>query len=152
MDIKIIKGTAKYLDDCERILCTSEHGTTYFSKNLSARKAIIEGMQSETLYIALVNNVCAGFISFIPKGAFHSYTYVYLIAIKDSLRNTGIGGKLLQYVEAIIFAKSAKAFVTVPASNNIAKKFFESFGYKTCSEIEDLYLPDTKELIMCKSR
>lgn len=44
----------------------------------SAEKAILEGLGQGTLYIALNNDICAGFIWYLAKGAFHSFHYVHI--------------------------------------------------------------------------
>ena len=73
MDITIKKGSLEYINDCENALLNSELDKTYFSREGSARTAILEELEQGNLYIALTNSDCAGFIYYMPKGAFHSF-------------------------------------------------------------------------------
>lgn len=95
MDICFKKGTLEYLNDCEEALINSELGRRYFTKEGSGKKAILEGLEEGTLYIALLNDICVGFLFYLPKGAFHSFPLLHLIAVKEEYRSKGIGKNCL---------------------------------------------------------
>ena len=101
-DISIEKGSLEHLNDCEDALINSELGKKYFSSEGSAAKAVKEGLERGTLYIANVNGVCAGFVYYIPNGIFHSFPLLHLLAVKETFRGKGIGAKLLEFAESII--------------------------------------------------
>ena len=105
MDICFKKGTLEYLNDCEEALINSELGRRYFTKEGSGKKAILEGLEEGTLYIALLNDICVGFLFYLPKGAFHSFPLLHLIAVKEEYRSKGIGKKLLGFLEETVFLK-----------------------------------------------
>lgn len=152
MDTRIDKGDLRYLDDCEEALVHSELGRKYFTEEGSARKAIIEGIEQGNLYIAFINNICAGFFYFIPKGCFHSFPYLHLIAVKEEYRGKGIGQKLIDYYENIACADASKLFLVVAGFNPKAKSFYIRNGYQQVGEIPGLYRKGIIEYIMMKER
>ncbi|WP_373262502.1 GNAT family N-acetyltransferase [Hungatella hathewayi] len=61
------------------------------------------------MYIALIKDRCAGFFYYIPKGCFHSFPYLHLIAVKEEYRGQGIGRKLIDYLENVVCADAHSA-------------------------------------------
>jgi len=83
MEITTVKGSMAYINDCEGILLNSELGIRYFSEKGSARKVLEAGFNKEEIYVALdINDNCKGFLWFILDGAFHSFPYLHIIAVK----------------------------------------------------------------------
>lgn len=95
MDVQFKKGTVEYLDDCVKAIENSTLSTYYFQSEESRRKAVMEGVDRGTLYVALCDGECAGFAYFIQEGAFHAYPYLHLIAVREEYRGKGIGRELL---------------------------------------------------------
>ena len=81
-EITFAKGNELYLKDCRDALCQSTLGERYFSSPGSAENAILEGIRQENLYVAFIGGECVGFTYIIPKGAFHSFPYLHIIAVK----------------------------------------------------------------------
>lgn len=152
MDICFKKGTLEYLNDCEEALINSELGRRYFTNEGSAKKAILEGLEQETLYTALHNDICVGFLFYLPKGAFHSFPYLHLIAVKEEYRGKGIGKKMLDFLEETIFVNNSKIFFVVADFNPDAKRFYEKNGYRQVGEIPDLYRKGITEYLMMKEK
>ena len=152
MDIKIKKGSLKYLDDCEEALLNSELGNRYFATEESAKKAIQEGLEHENLYIALDSDVCVGFAWYIPKGAFHSFPYLHIISVKKKYRGKGIGKKMIEFIEEIAFENVDKIFLVVADFNPNAKRFYEKIGYRQVGEIPNLYRKGITEYLMMKEK
>lgn len=150
MEIK--KASVEHLNDCVEALQNSDLGKYYFSKENSARNAVIEGIESGNTYVALENNVCIGFFYYIPNGAFHGFPYLHLIAVDESYRCKGIGKKLMNFFENIIFENSDKVFLVVADFNPRAKKFYESLGYKFIAKIPSLYRKSIDENLMLKTK
>lgn len=148
MDIRIIKGCGENIRDCEEALLKSDLGRYYFTGAGSARKAIEEGIDNETLYVALSEGVCIGFMYYIPNGAFHSFPYLHIIAVKEEYRGYGIGRCLLEYFEKI--AGRNKYFLVTADFNINAKKFYEYMGYSQVGKIPGLYHDNITEFIMMK--
>lgn len=152
MDIRIEKGSVEYLNDCEEALLNSELGRRYFTNEGSGKKAILEGLQQGTLYIAMINDVCAGFIWYIPNGAFHGFPYLHIISVKQEYRGRGIGKRLMEFVEEIVFKNKSKIFLVVADFNPDAKRFYERYGYRQVGEIPNLYRQGITEYLMMKER
>lgn len=150
MNIKIIKGNFEHLKDCEEALLKSTLGQHYFQSEGSARKAIEEGLAQGNLFVALTQDVCTGFMFYITNGAFHSFPYLHLIAVKEEYRGKGIGKHLVEYFEKI--SNRDKFFLVVADFNPNAKRFYESIGYHQVGEIPGLYRDGITEYIMMKEK
>ena len=90
------------------------------------------------------------FTYIIPKGAFHSFPYLHIIAVKKEYRNKGIGKALLEYSENIANEVADKLFLVVADYNPDAKRFYERNGYQQVGEIPNLYRPGVTEYLMAK--
>lgn len=152
MDIKMIKAERKYIDDCKVALKNSELGKVYFSSDDNkVLQAINEGVSKQEIHVALNNEgICVGFIWFILNGAFHSFPYLHIIAVKDEFRNIGIGKKLMDYFEKVISKGCLKAFLVVADFNPKAKQLYENIGYKEVGTIPSLYKNSISEHLMMK--
>ena len=149
-EITIAKGNELHLKDCRDALCQSTLGEIYFSSPGSAEDAILEGIHQENLYVAVIDEECVGFTYIIPKGAFHSFPYLHIIAVKEEYRNKGIGKALLDYSENIVCETADKFFLVVADYNPDAKRFYERNGYQKVGEIPNLYRPGVTEYLMAK--
>lgn len=152
MDIIIEKGSLEYLGDCEYALLNSELGRQYFANEESGKLAILEGLEQGNLYIALINKECVGFIWCIPKGAFHSFPYLHIVAVKEEYRGKGIGKKLIDFIEKLLFVNANKIFLVVADFNPNAKHFYEKNGYRQVGEIPSLYRKGITEYLMMKEK
>jgi ribosomal protein S18 acetylase RimI-like enzyme len=148
--ITFAKGNEQHLKDCIDALCRSVLGERYFSSPGSAENAILEGIRQGNLYIALIGEACVGFTYIIPKGAFHSFPYLHIIAIKEEYRAQGVGKALLDYTERIASEMADKLFLVVADYNPGAKRFYERNGYQQVGEISNLYRTGITEYIMAK--
>ena len=149
--ITFAKGNERHLKDCKDALCKSALGEKYFSSPVSAENAIREGFRQGNLYVALIGEECVGFTYIIPKGAFHGFPYLHIIAIKEEYRGRGIGKALLDYSERIALEMADKLFLVVADYNPDAKRFYERNGYQQVGEIPNLYRSGITEYLMAKS-
>lgn len=153
MEITIVKGNEKYLDDCESALLDSELGRRYFSSEGSAAAQLKEGFGKGEIYAALdESRKCVGFIWFIRNGIFHSFPYLHIIAVKKENRGGGIGKKLLEFFEDLCFEENSKLFLVVADFNPEAKRLYEKIGYVEVGAIPNLYRPEITEHLMMKTR
>ena len=152
MNITIHKGSLQYLHDCKQALVNSELGRKYFTDEGRAEKAILEGLEQGTLYIALVDGACTGFIWYLPKGIFHSFPYIHIIAVKEMYRGRGIGKRLLDFAERMAFENADKIFLVVADFNPEAHRFYERAGYRQIGEIPNLYREGISEYLMVKRK
>ena len=149
-EITFTKGNEQHLKDCRDALCQSTLGDRYFSSSGSAEDAILEGIHQGNVHVAFIDEECVGFTYIIPKGAFHSFPYLHIIAVKEEHRNKGIGKALLDHSEGIAYEMADKIFLVVADFNPDAKRFYERNGYRQVGEIPDLYRPGITEYLMAK--
>jgi ribosomal protein S18 acetylase RimI-like enzyme len=153
MELKILKGSIDYLNDCEEALVNSELGLRYFSKEGSARISLKEGFDKGEIFVALDNDKnCIGFLWIILNGAFHSFPYLHIMAVKQESRSRGIGKKLLQFFEDTFFRDRTKLFLVVADFNPDAKRLYEKIGYIEVGTIPSLYREGVNEHLMMKPR
>ena len=149
--ITFAKGNEEHLKDCKDALCQSKLGEKYFSSPGSVENAILEGIRQGNLYVAFIGEECIGFTYIIPKGAFHSFPYLHIIAVKEEYRDRGIGKVLLDYSERIASGMADKIFLVVADYNAEAKRFYQRNGYQQVGEIPNLYRPGITEYLMAKN-
>ena len=150
-EITFAKGNERHLKDCVDALSRSTLGEKYFSSPGSAENAILEGICRGDLYVALMGEKCVGFTYIIPRGAFHSFPYLHIIAIKEEYRGLGVGKALLNHSERIALEMADRFFLVVADYNPDAKRFYERNGYQQVGEIPDLYRPGITEYLMAKN-
>jgi ribosomal protein S18 acetylase RimI-like enzyme len=143
----------RYLEDCKVALLKSKLGQEYFPAEKSVPSALTEGISKEEIFVAVdEGGECLGFIWFILTGAFHSFPYLHVIAVKEAFRGMGIGKKLLCFFEEAVFTDYSKVFLVVADFNPAAKRLYERLGYKQVGEIPDLYKDGVSEYLMMKKR
>ena len=151
MKVNIVPAENKYLDDCVIALRKSELGRVYFLEDDKAIKAIDEGISKKEIFVAVNSEgICLGFIWFILKGAFHSFPYLHIIAVKEEFRSMGIGRILLKYFEDTTLKFSNKVFLVVADFNPKAKELYQRIGYKEIGIIPNLYKKGVNECLMMK--
>ena len=149
MDI-YLKMRPEHLKDCAYALTNSLLGKYYFEKQESAETAVKEGLISDTMFVAETANDTAGFFFYLPNGAFHSFPYLHLLAVKEEYRGQGIGKFLLKSWEDQ--TDREKLFLCVADFNPGAKLFYEKNGYRQVGEIPSLYRKGITEYLMMKDR
>lgn len=153
MGITVAKGNIGHLKDCEEALVNSELGRRYFSQIGSAKSSLEKGFANDEIYVALDDNsFCIGFIWVIINGAFHSFPYIHIIAVKNEYRGQGIGKILLHHVEDVYYRNYSKLFLVVADFNPEAKRLYENIGYTAIGDIPDLYRKGITECLMMKSK
>jgi ribosomal protein S18 acetylase RimI-like enzyme len=153
LEIIITKAHIRYLEDCKAALLNSKLGQEYFASEEKALSALTEGITKEEIFVAVdEGGECLGFIWFILMGAFHSFPYLHIIAVKETFRGRGIGKKLLYFFEEVVFTDYAKVFLVVAEFNPEAKRLYERLGYRQVGVIPGLYKEGVSEYLMMKER
>lgn len=153
MQITIEKACEVHLPACAEVLEDSQLGRTYFSDSYPIKRVLNESFGEDEMYVALDENKdCVGFFWFAPEGAFHSFPYLHMIAVKKDYRNKGIGTALLKYFEQLCFEDNEKVFLVVADFNISAKKLYESIGYRQVGAIPGLYKKGITEQLMMKTK
>lgn len=153
MNIAISRADASHLPDCLAALANSELGRVYFASEEKALASLAEGVARDEVFVAMDEaGECVGFIWFVFGGAFHSFPYLHVIAVKGEHRGKGVGQKLLQFFEGGVFADSAKAFLVVADFNPDARRLYERLGWRQVGAIPGLYREGVTEYLMMKER
>lgn len=151
MTINIVKADRSHLEDCKLALMNSELGRVYFPNEEKAQNAVMEGINNEMLYVALgEEGICVGFLWYIKNGAFHSFPYLHIIAVKQEYRNLGIGKRLMEYFENVLSKGYSKAFLVVADFNPRAKHLYQKLGYQEVGVLPNLYKNGVTEYLMMK--
>jgi ribosomal protein S18 acetylase RimI-like enzyme len=153
MEVTITKADKKYLDDCKIALLNSRLGQEYFASEEKTISALTEGMTRGEMFVAInEKDECLGFLWYIAEGAFHSFPYLHIIAIKEEFRGLGVGKKLLSFFEKIVFVDHSKTFLVVGDFNPDAKRLYENLGYRQVGAIPNLYKVGVTEYLMMKEK
>jgi ribosomal protein S18 acetylase RimI-like enzyme len=153
LNVTISRADASHLPHCVAALGDSELGRVYFPSEEKALASIAEGVARDEVFVALDGaGECLGFIWFVFGGAFHSFPYLHVIAVKGEHRGEGIGKTLLQFFEQGVFADSAKAFLVVADFNPDARRLYERLGWRQVGAIPGLYREGVTEYLMMKER
>lgn len=153
MKITIAQAHLGHLEDCKAALLASRLGQEYFPSEEKARATLTEGMIKGEIFVALnEKEECLGFMWFFLNGAFHSFPYLHIIAVKEAFRGMGIGQKLLSFFEETVFARHAKVFLVVADFNPEARRLYERLGYRQVGAIPGLYKAGVTEYLMMKER
>jgi ribosomal protein S18 acetylase RimI-like enzyme len=140
LKITIKEADMRHLEDCKVSLLKSKLGREYFPSEEKAHSALTEGITREEIFVAVdEKNECLGFIWFVLGGAFHSFPYLHIIAVKEAFRGKGIGKELLGFFEEAVFTDSSKAFLVVADFNPEAKRLYKRLGYRQVGVIPGLY-------------
>lgn len=147
----ITKAQMHHVEDCKLALLESKLGQVYFPEEEKARAALTKGIAKEEVFVAVDEaGACLGFIWFVLKGAFHSFPYLHIIAVKAAYRGMGLGTKLLRFFEDTVFPDASKVFLVVADFNPDARRLYERLGYQQVGAIPDLYKDGVTEYLMMK--
>ena len=153
MDVSIVQGDYRHLEDCVEALVHSELARVYYPTKESAEALLKEGIEKQEIYVALDENFeCVGYIWFALSKMFYKFPYICQIAVRKEFRGQRIGTKLLSFVEEIVFKDWAKLFITVSDFNKRAKKLYQEIGFKEVGFIPDLFKDGVSEHVMVKAR
>lgn len=151
MHLTIINARKEHLDECVTALLNSDLGRIYFPEEEKARTALLQGLKAQEVSVVFhESNEFIGFYWLISRGAFHSFPYLHIIAVKEEYRSQGFGKEILKYIEEQVFTEYAKLFLVVADFNPRAKKLYEELGYREVGVIPDLYKPGVTEYMMMK--
>lgn len=150
--ITITQAQLQHLQDCKVALLNSKLGQVYFPVEENAHVTLTEGITKGQIFVAIDEwEECLGFVWFILEGAFHSFPYLHIIAVKEAYRGKGIGGKLLRFFEETVFPDSSKVFLVVADFNPEARRLYERLGYQQVGAIPGLYREGITEYLMMKT-
>jgi len=101
-------------------------------------------------YVATVNGELAGFV--VVNMAAPLSGYIQTICVASGSRAQGIGRRLMESAEALIFRDSPNVFLLVSDFNAQARAFYEKLGYRQVGELPDFLIAGHGEVLMRKTR
>lgn len=111
-----------------------------------------EVRSSGSALVATVDGAFAGFVWWLPSGAFGRSAYLKLLGVHRDHQSAGVGTALMDATEAAVFddAGVADLFLLVSAFNDGAREFYARRGYDEVGPIEDYVEPGIDEVVMRK--
>lgn len=152
----IIKSTKDDLPKLATMLFNSEIGKKYYPTYETLYSLMEESFDSDLFYMLFHKEDIAGFIWFQKNGAFHTFTYLHMLFVKEAYRGLGYGKNLLNYLEeASLYSGDrkklqSKVFLLVGDWNHAAINFYDHAGYKKLSTIPGLFRKKINEQLMMK--
>ncbi|MDA3791328.1 MAG: N-acetyltransferase [Desulfobacula sp.] len=156
MNITITDAKPEHINECTTTLAQSQLGREYFDDSDEIHQLLLEGLSGGYLSVAFGDgpdgepDQFLGFMWVVPNGAFYTYPFLHLIAVKEELRGQGIGSQLFDLLEESVFADHPKIFLVVAEFDVGPKRLYESRGYVQVGTIEDLYKEGVAEQLMMK--
>ncbi len=120
-------GYAK--DDWDHIFCPIPQGRDSYVAELDGRVAAIA----------------------IVKQKFLLGDYLELLGVAASARKRGLGGRLLSYVEQLVFARTKNLFACVSDFNLPARAFYQKHGYQEIGPMPNFLIPGSAEILLRKT-
>jgi len=77
--------------------------------------------------------------------------YLELFGVADWARGKGLGGRLLAYAEAAVFARTKNLFVCVSDFNDQARHFYKKQGYQEIGPMPNFLIPGSAEILLRKT-
>jgi len=71
--------------------------------------------------------------------------------VADWARGKGLGGRLLAYVEAVVFARGKNLFACVSDFNDQGRSFYAKLGYQEIGPMPNLLISGSAEILLRKT-
>jgi ribosomal protein S18 acetylase RimI-like enzyme len=105
--------------------------------------------QGRDSYVVDQNGRVAGIA--VVRQKFLLGDYLELLAVADWARGKGLGGRLLVYVEAAVFARTKNLFACVSDFNDRARRFYMQQGYQEIGPMPNFLIPGRAEILLRKT-
>lgn len=105
--------------------------------------------QRRDCYVADLEGRVAGIA--IVRQKFLLGDYLELFAVADWTRGKGLGKRLLEQIESIVFARANNLFACVSDFNTQARAFYQKLGYQEIGPLPNLLIPGSAEILLRKT-
>ena len=116
-------------DDWHRIFCPIPQGRDSYVIELEGRVAGIA----------------------IVKQKFLLGDYLELLGIASWARGKGLGARLLQHIESVVFGRTKNLFACVSDFNASAREFYKKQGYQEIGPMPNFLIPGSAEMLLRKT-
>lgn len=155
--IDIIPATLADLQCCSDILEQTELGQKYFINNTGnyiGKELLKEGFDKNEIYIskAKESSQITGFSWIQPRGMFHWFPFLHVVAISKHYEGMGYGKMHMKHFESLSSNehKSDKVFLMVSQDNDRAISLYKHLEYKVIGHVPSLFIKDIGEVLMYK--
>ena len=105
--------------------------------------------QGRDSYVADLDGRVAGIA--ILKQKFLAGDYLELLGVAEWARKQGIGCRLLNHIEQLVFERTKNLFVCVSDFNEPARAFYKKQGYQEIGPMPNFLIPGSAELLLRKT-
>ncbi len=150
---------ASEVEEFAKLLMETRIGKDYYPTHEFLIKELNNGMKEDSLYIAYLDEKqveAVAVLWFKRKGAFHSFPYLHVIAVREEMQGLGYGNQVMNFFENEILNNGdkkmiqTKIFLLVNAENEKAINMYENRGYKFITGFQGLYRKHITENLMMK--
>lgn len=105
--------------------------------------------QERDSYVAELDGRVAGIA--IVKQKFLLGDYLELLGVAAWARGKGVGRRLLEHIEPLVFGRTKNLFACVSDFNEQARAFYKKQGYQEIGPIPNFLIPGSAELLLRKT-
>ncbi len=106
-------------------------------------------LQGRDAYVAEVEGQVAGIA--IVRKKFLLGDYLELLGVAVSARGRGIGGRLLEHIEPLVFERTKNLFACVSEFNAQARAFYKKHSYQEIGPMPNFLIPGNAEMLLRKT-
>ncbi|BCA55739.1 putative N-acetyltransferase [Nitrospira sp. KM1] len=77
--------------------------------------------------------------------------YLELFGVAARARGRGVGSRLLEHVESLVFARATNLFICVSDFNQPARRFYRRHGYQEIGPLPNLLIDGSAEILLRKT-
>jgi ribosomal-protein-alanine N-acetyltransferase len=101
------------------------------------------------LYVAWLGPTPCG-LALVRERGLAGAPYLVSIAVADTVRSQGVGGRILAFVEGLYRTRFRHLFLCVSSFNVRARMFYERSGYSAVGRLPDFIIDGADEILMVK--
>jgi ribosomal protein S18 acetylase RimI-like enzyme len=105
--------------------------------------------QGRDCYVAELDGRVAGVA--IVRQKFLLGDYLELLGVAGWARKQGVGSRLLEYIERVVFDRTKNLFACVSDFNESARAFYKTHGYQEIGPMPNFLVPESAELLLRKT-
>ncbi|GAY26292.1 hypothetical protein ATG_14950 [Desulfurococcaceae archaeon AG1] len=136
---------------CNIMLSIDPYKTLGYTHDICI-ETVISNIEEGWGAVAEIDGRIVGFVLFRVFDGFPLGGYIRALGVHHGYRSMGVGTKLMDYAEKVIFKYRENVFLLVSSFNEQAIRFYTKRGYKAIGVIENAIVKGYHEIIMRKTR
>lgn len=105
--------------------------------------------QERDSYVATLDGTVAGIA--VVRQKFLLGDYLELFGVAEWTRGKGLGKRLLEHIESVVFARAKNLFACVSDFNIQGRAFYKKHGYQEIGPLPNLLIPGSAEILLRKT-